>query len=314
MANEKEILGEEDKKFIIDNYQKMSVYQMAIRLNVITENRKCPVIAEFIRNSNLQPSDGAPVVADVKPVEVTTESVVQAILDEKNINPEAPDTDRAYETISIEEFATVLRDLHITVRTPISEKEKKDIAFLLNQMESRRFLYNYRTYHKKEYKELFKEEFIRALYGKGEMPQEEVNDFIDVCNETVLEYDIKCKIREIEKQRTKDGISDARATALDNLVINLNESYSASVKRASEIKKTLGANREQRLKDSRPTGMTVMALIEAFYDEEKRTAMLKIQESKDKDIMQTLNLLSEMDEIQALILGISPEELLRGGL
>jgi len=315
MSNEKEILTEEDKKFIIDNYSKMSVYQLAIRLNIKTENRKCPIILDFIKNSGLQITPNSqPVSADVKATPLSPEEIVKSIIEEKNIDVDNPDAEIDYQQVSIEEFANVLKELHIFVRTPISEKEKKDITFLINQMQSRRYLYNYKSYKKREYKDLFREEFVRALYGKGDMPQDEVNDYIDVCNEIVFQYDIKCKIREIEKMKDSPGNSVAQIVAFDSLILNLNDQNTNSTKRAGEIKKTLGVNREQRLKDSRPQGLTVLALIEAFQDNEKRAALMKLQENKDKEIRDTMQVLDEMDATKALILGVGIDEILQGGL
>ncbi len=313
---ERDILTQEDKKYIVEKYNEMSAYQMAVRLGIKTEGRTCPIVAKFIKDSNLQPTTGgaAPAASDVKKEEPKSEDIVQAIIEEQNIADAPVGNDKAFETVTLDEFATVLRGYNIFVRTPMSEKEKKDIQFLLNQMEAKRFILTYRTLRKAEHKQLFKEEFIRALYGKGDMPQEEVNDFIDVCMETVLQYDIGAKIREIEIEASKEGITPARKTALDTLVISYHEQRTASTKRAGEIKKTLGANREQRLKDSRPTGLTVMALIEGFQDAEKRASFIKLQQAKDKELTDTMVALDAMEETKALILGISAEELIQGNL
>lgn len=317
MNNEpKDFLSEEDKKFIIENYNKMSPFQMALRRDIKTDGKKCPIISEFIKNSKLEPSTSTtPVVVEVKKEVESVEEAIQNIVQEnvsEDINPSAIEKETT--TVSEEEFAVTLRELNIFIRDPLTEKERRDIRFLLNQMEATRFLYTHRAFAKTEYKKLFKEEFIRSLYGKGEMPQEEVNDFIDVCNETVIQYDIKCKIKELEKRKEEKATSVEQKIAIDNLVIEMNEHHTNSTKRAGEIKKSLGASREQRLKESRPQGLNVLALIETFYNAEKRESMIKLQNKKDDELRRNIELIDELDAAKALILGISPDELLEGGL
>jgi hypothetical protein len=310
----KDILSEEDKKFIIDNYQKMGPWQLATRLNIKTEGRKCPIISDFIEKSGLQPATNSqPVSADVKKEPDSVEKIVEDIKDSPVI-VDAPIDSETYEKYSIEEFANILKGYNISVRSPLTEKEKKDIIFLINQTQTSRYLLTYRSYRKIKYKELFREEFIRALYGKGEMPQEEINDFIDVCHEIVMQADIKERVRELEKLSESASTNTQQKVGIAQVIIELNNQHSNSTKRASEIKKTLGANREQRLKDARPTGLSVMSLIEAFQDAEKRAALLKIQEKKDAAMKTTLDSLDELDELKALIMGISPDELLQGSL
>lgn len=320
----KTYLTEEDKRFIVDNYNKMSALQIALRRGLATEGTRCKLISDFITDSKLQPNTEAKEsTTSIKTIEIPKDidkAVDEIVGDELTIIV-PNDDEKPYADLSIEAFIAVLRGLNIFVREPPSEKEKKDIAFLINQMDSKRYLFTFRSYKRKDCKELFREEFIRAMYGKGEMPQEEVNDFIDLCNEVVFEYDTKCKIRELEKQ--KDDLSSnekdprqrgIREAALIAIITNLHEVHAKSTERATAIKKSLGASREQRLKDSRPAGLTVIALIEAFQNGEKREALLKLQQKKDGDLRTAVLMLDELDETKALILGISPDELIQGGL
>lgn len=312
----KDVLTEEDKRFIIDNYNKMSPYRMALERNIQTEGTKCQIINRFIEEANLKPGAPSPITVDVKKEEPKIDDVVKDIIDKKDIEDAPVDTEKPYENITTEQFATVLRNLNIFIRNPMSEKEKKEILFLMKQMEATRYLFNYRSYRKKEYKQLFQEEFIRMMWTKGEMPQEEVNDFIDVCNETVHQYDIKCKVRELEKTRELlNNIKDwEKRTTIDTMVIELNKTYADSTKRTTEIKKSLGTNREQRLKDSKPTGLTVASLIDGCHNIEKKEALIKLQNQKDKELKEAIKTIDELDETKALIMGIGLDDLINGSL
>jgi hypothetical protein len=312
----KEFLSDEDKKFIVDNYNKMSPFQIAVRLNIKTEKTKCQLISDFIKNSGLQPKS-AEVVSEVivKAEEKNIEEKIKEIVEEQvAVESENMVSENPYKDLSIEEFATILRELNIHVRSPLNEKEKRDIVFLMKQTESTRYILTYRSYRKKDYKKLFREEFIRSMYGKSEMPQEEVNDFIDVCAQIVLLYDIKCKMGEIEKIKEDPKIEPRYKMAADQTFISLTEKYDDCLNRIAGIKKQLGATREQRLKESRPSGLTVNALIEAFQNTEKRESFAKLQDSKDEKLKETLKKFSEMEASKALIMGISEDELLQGGL
>lgn len=318
METPKDFLSEEDKQFIITNYEKMSVLQMAMRLNVVTENRKCPLIADFIRLSNLQKKSDT---TTDKPVEVVA-SVPAATVEEKTgkiisqgIKTDVPLEDEPLaELASVEAFAAQLREYHIKVHEPLSEREIGEIKFLIHQMQSTRFLQIVQTFRKKEYKNLFREEFIRSMYGKGEMPQEEVNDFIDMCEALVYQHDCRCKIKDLERMLEDKELPKEKRVGIMQLQKELHNEVSSTSERISTIKKGLGTLREQRMKDTRNTGMTLAGLFEAFYENEKKQTMMVAREKYSTDLKEALKKIDMLAETKALIMGISKDELMNGGL
>ena len=145
------------------------------------------------------------------------------------------------------------------------------------------------------------------------MPVEEVNDFMDLANESVMQYDIKCKVKELEEMRDKTQ-APALKVSLEQVIADQYDKYGGSVKRASDIKKTLGASREQRLKENRAIGLTVASLIEAVCDSEKKVMLVKLQNQKDLQLRKTLKELEILADSKAIIMGISPDEILDGAL
>lgn len=319
METPKDILTEEDKKFIVDNYNKMSVMQMAIRRNIKTENRKCPLITEFIRLANLQnktlePIKEKSIEIKIEPVPVdTVEEKVGAIVTE-DIKTTNSDDEPLEEIASVEAFASQLREYHIKVHEPLSEREIVDIKFLMHQMQSTRFVQITQSLRRKEYKKLFQEEFIRSMYSKGEMPQEEVNDFIDMCEALVYQHDCRCKIKELEKFLDDKELDKQKRIGIIQVQKELHLSIAESSERISAIKKGLGTLREQRIKDTKNVGLTLSMLFESFYDNEKRQKLLIDKEKFDKDLIEALNKIDSLEESKALMMGISKEELRLGAM
>lgn len=345
MDNPKKTLSEEDKKFIVDNYAKMSPYQMAVRRNIFCDKGKCEAITNFIKESRLkgdetfvaptQPQESE-IVQIAKQVEASQAKLEERQAHEAEITkaniitepvpakPKVVFVDGLYdedEKFSLLSFVKTLQDLNITIRSPPSEIEKRNMLFVMNQMESTRFILTIKTFRLGTYKKLFREEFIRSVYPLGEMPQVEINDFIDICNEMVMQYDNRCKIRDLEKIR-EDKLSEktnremiaSAIISIDNTIIQLNDKHALSTKRVGEIKKSLGANREQRMKDARPTGLTMIGIIEAFQDQEKRESLMKLQQKKDTEFKTVYKKLDDFDSTKAYILGVSEDELLQGAL
>lgn len=315
--NLKDILTKEDKSFIIDNYNKMSVIQMAIRLNIKTENRKCPIITEFIRLSNLKNKTESQ--KENVPVEIKVESQPPPTIEEKvgtivaeDVVKEVFDDEPIEELASVEAFANQLKEYHIRIRDPLSEREIIDIKFLMHQMQATRFVQIVQTFRRKEYKKLFQEEFIRSMYGKGEMPQEEVNDFIDICEALVYQHDCRCKIKELEKILDDKDLPKEKRVGIIQVQKDLHSSISEASERIGTKKKGLGTLREQRMKDTRNTGLTLSALFESFYDSEKREHLLNAQDKYNKDLMDALEKIDTLEESKALIMGISKDELRLG--
>lgn len=296
----------------------MSSYQMATRLDIETERGKCELISTYIKDAGLVPEGMKKEVSEVQKQDNEIAAIAESLPAITGVTViEGDHTEE--EKMSMLDFAKTLRALTVKIRNPPSEKEKKDMQFVIAQMASTRFVLLLKTYRKQEYKKLFREEFIRMVYPLGEMPQAEVNDFIDVCNEMVMQYEIRCKVRDLEKMREEKVESEGKEaialiTTIDTTIIELNDKHTLSTKRVGEIKKGLGANREQRLKDGRPTGITIVSLIEAFQDNEKRESLMKLQQKKDKELIDTFHILDDMEVAKALVMGLSEEELLNGAL
>ncbi len=319
METPKEFLSEEDKKFIIANYDKMSVLQMAMRLNIATENRKCPLIADFIRLSNLQKktevkTDKPVEVAVVIPTPTLEEQAGKIITEDVKSDIPVPEEEPLAELASVEAFANQLREYHIKVHEPLSEREATEIKFLIHQMQSTRFLQIVQAYRKKEYKNLFREEFIRSMYGKGEMPQEEVNDFIDMCEALVYQHDCRCKIKELDKILEDKEMEKHKKVSFMQLQKELHNEITCTSERIGTIKKGLGTLREQRMQNTRNTGMTLAGLFETFYENEKKETMMVAREKYSEDLKEALKKLDMLAETKALIMGISKDELMNGGL
>jgi hypothetical protein len=313
METPKEILTEEDKIFINENYAKMSVMQMAIRRNIKTENRKCPIIADYIKAAGLK-TKTTEVVIDAKPPEPSVNEKMEQIVSQ-DVPVESDADSEPYKEVddtSILAFANELKSLHIKVREPLSDREKMDIRFLMHQMQSTRFLQIYKSYGKKDCKILFKEEFIRAMFGKGEMPQEEVNDFIDMCSELTRQHVLRCQIKDLEKMLDDKDFPKEKRVGVIEVIKELNREITDSTKRVSEIKEGLGTLREQRIKDTRNTGLTLSSMLESFYDSEKREKLVRLQDRKNKELMDALEKIDALEETKALIMGISKEELQSG--
>lgn len=312
---ERDLLTEDDKKFIVENYSKMSVLQMAIRLGIKTENRKCSVIEQFVRNSNLQPTTRTPrqPTAEVKLDEVSIKEVAEQIVSTP-ITVATPDEVVEPEKCSLDDFAQYLKDIGCNIHAPLSERERREINFCLAQLSSTRFNLMYKSFRNKDYRKLFKEEFVKGMYGKGEMPAEEVNDFMDLANEMVTQHDTKCKTKELDKIKENKDTSVAQKLVLEQVLSDLGKQYGESVKRASDIKKTLGTHREQRLKENRTVGLTVALLLEAVYDTEKREELVRLQDKTDEKLKKVIAELEEFSETKAMLLGVSPAELMDGSL
>jgi len=316
MANNppvRDSLTEEDQKYISDNYQKQSVFSMAMFLGIKTEKRTCPIIQRYIESAGLKPNASAPVTVALSTEVKTVEDTAKIIVDEA---PQVVLTDETdiVETVSIDQFAQNLRDIGVQLHDPPSEKEKREMRFVIQQLSASRYVAIRKTWRKVEYRDLFREEFIKSIFGKGDMPQEEINDFIDMVTETVSQYDLRCKMRELEKTKDDKNATIQHKMAITQMILEMQERYDKSVNRVGEIKKSLGATREKRIRDNRPTGMTVTALIEAFIDVEKRDHLVRLQDKRDKEMGECIDSIDAMEDAKALVLGVSREELMSGAL
>ncbi|NBU99525.1 MAG: hypothetical protein EBS19_15170, partial [Spirochaetia bacterium] len=83
-------------------------------------------------------------------------------------------------------------------KSKITHKQKKEIFSLIGYMNTYRFSHQINLYDDEKDRELFESSFVRYTYDKGDLTQEEVDQYIVLCTEVVISSNIQQTINVLQ--------------------------------------------------------------------------------------------------------------------
>ena len=287
-------LSEEQKEYIINNSSSMTGLEMAKVLfkndsltNLCQETRS---ILEYMKNipSNIKFNN--------------TEN--------ENAATEGYKPPRSEERMIVKINKYVLDGVD---KNKLTHKHKKEINSLIAYMNTHRFIHQMNIYDNEGDRELFESSFVRYTFDKGDLSQEEVDQYIVLCTEVVISSNIQQTINvlqnQIELSMQEDGkipmaVVEASSTA--------RKEYNDCVNRQQKLNNDLKVKRSDKLSKQVKETASVINLVQMWKEEESRAKLLKMAEMRKKTIEKEIDRLSTMEEIKCKILGISRDEILNG--
>ena len=198
-------------------------------------------------------------------------------------------------------------------KNKLTHKHKKEINSLIAYMNTHRFIHQMNIYDNEGDRELFESSFVRYTFDKGDLSQEEVDQYIVLCTEVVISSNIQQTINvlqnQIELSMQEDGkipmaVVEASSTA--------RKEYNDCVNRQQKLNNDLKVKRSDKLSKQVKETASVINLVQMWKEEESRAKLLKMAEMRKKTIEKEIDRLSTMEEIKCKILGISRDEILNG--
>ena len=199
----------------------------------------------------------------------------------------------------------------------ISIREKRNMESLISYMNKNRFLRQITSYTEPEDRTTFENSFISYVYDKGDLTQEELDQYIILSTSVVEGF-------QIQKMRSKtlktaedlldreDNESKVLGKGLVDHAAQLNTEYNQCVKRQESLFKNLTEKRSERLQQLKGRDYNFFNLVEAWREQENRDKLIKRAERLKDESKERIEELDDMSEIDAMILGMSKEEFLYG--
>jgi hypothetical protein len=192
----------------------------------------------------------------------------------------------------------------------LQRKQVKMIEQLMNYLKSPRFKHFINQYSTLADRELFESEYVRAIWDKPDLTNDELNLYVTVCTNYVRQKHIQMRIDRLNNLLTDSDSERDVTMRLTELIKATSEELNQCEKRIESLTKDLNGSRQQRLKAKGEENGSIFALVEAFTDKEERDRMIMMAELQNKLIEEEADRLETMDEYKARVLGISKKELL----
>jgi hypothetical protein len=192
----------------------------------------------------------------------------------------------------------------------INRQHQICVERLKANLSNSRFTTIMNNYTNKKDRELFEHEFIRLTWDKPDLTSDELNLYMNVCKEIInLEIVSKHLSKLNDMFDDTDGQQDM-SMRLSDVIKAKSSEYHACEGRIESLTKKLQGDRANRIQNKTKQNASILAVVQAFQDEEERANMVKMAEMQKQLIKEEAERLEGMAEWKARILGISKEDII----
>lgn len=192
----------------------------------------------------------------------------------------------------------------------LQTKQKRLVEQLILYFKSPRFNHFINQYSTLADRNLFESEFVRAIWDKPDLTNDELNLYVTVCANYVRQKHIQQRIDKLNALLDDQDNERDITLRLTEIIKATSDELNQCEKRIESLTKDLNGSRTARLKAKGEENGSIFALVEAFQDREERDRMILMAELQNKLIEEEADRLESMDDYKARVLGISKKELL----
>ena len=166
-------------------------------------------------------------------------------------------------------------------------------------------------------RDLLETTFIRYVYDKPDLQKEDLDLFVSLSRDVVDSHNTYIRLESL-RGLLRDAIDQAKSGGdKRQLTMNLNEAidktqseFNNSQKRIHALYKDLTKTRSVRLKEKIEVNQSLLTLIQAFQDHEKRVKLIDYADRKKKVLGKEIKRLENIEDLKFEIYGVDPNEVL----
>lgn len=193
----------------------------------------------------------------------------------------------------------------------LTEAEKKNLTSLLSYINTHRFLSQINRYSKEDDRETFESCFIRYTYDKPDLMQEDVDQYIVICDEIVSQGKIQRTIELLDSQINEALDSEEGARSISANTVELvnaqREKLNVSRKRVDDTMGRLVTNRSERMDSKLQENASILNLVTDWQNEKMRLQLIEIAKEQKHLESEEVDKLSDMDAVIVRIAGFSKD-------
>ncbi len=285
-------LKDEDKEYIINNCSTMNIMELSKEIwknpRIGPNTLEVRLVKEFIKN------------------EVPKESLY-----DKNENLE---TFKPPKTI---DQACARINTHVEGANfdgkALTPTQRKQCTKLMDYMCNFRFAHHFNLITDDDDKKLFQNTFVKYIYDKTDLSQEDLDQYLTLANEAVMESSIKRMISmlEGEQKRTLDETGKLNMTLVEAIKTSRDE-YNACRNRQDKLYKALDVERSKRMNERIGPQFTLLNIVEEMKKEETRKILVLEAEKRVDKLKGEIDRLSAFDDSILRIWGADTDMFING--
>lgn len=197
----------------------------------------------------------------------------------------------------------------------LKPQDEKNLTILLGRMRNIRIRSVMNLYKHKIDRDTFESTFIGMVHDQPDLLRHEEEQFISLAAEYVVCSQIDRNIQLLD-QKLNEGLDNASSESYVKLSMSLVEALNSARERQDKSKERikkltteLTGSRKDKLKNKIEANANVLRLVEAWMTEEGRMRDLELAERQKDAERNQLQRLRTMDDVMALIGGVTEDEL-----
>lgn len=192
----------------------------------------------------------------------------------------------------------------------LSIAQRDCVDSIKRYMSSPRFSQTIGAYLDENDRLLFEAEFVRAVFDKADLTNDEVNLYINVCIDYINLKHIQKAMNKLDKMFDEAESQQDMTVRLAELLKTKSDEYNQCEKRMESLIQKLQGDRAKRISLQREQYASILSLVQIFQDEEERKRMVMIAEMQKEAVKEEANRFEDMADWKARILGVGRNEIL----
>lgn len=289
-------LAEEQKQYIANNCSTMTAFEMSKEL--------------YQGKNNL-----TAVSAETRQINEYMRSLPDVVLFQRK--DDLPEFDDYHPPKNIQQAACRVNKYILNcIKSEDLEKDTK-IKNCLNSLikfcHMHRFVATYESYSKKSDRELFEGSYVRYVWIKDDLQQEELDLYINLCTDIVNLTNMQVELNDLIAMRTQcaeDSEGKRLSLSIVNSIKDVRAEMNESKKRAKNAVEALQGKRNERIDVKAKENASLIQLIDFWRVQESREIMVKLAKVRQQKIKNEIKRIENLDDLKAQVWGISPEEII----
>lgn len=198
----------------------------------------------------------------------------------------------------------------------LNAAQKKNVERLIEYLHTYSFIRLMNTLDLNADRKTCEDAFIRYTYDKPDLTQEEIDQYIDLCNHKVQGFKIQRRSETLQNRlEAAVGSNDSDKEYSMKLVEAIGKAsteYHQCIDRQRKALEALTQKRSLRLEAQINDTATILNLVQAWKHEEERKKFMKYAEIEQKAVADEVDRLESISELKARFMGLPKDKALYG--
>jgi len=181
---------------------------------------------------------------------------------------------------------------------------------LIVYLNSPRFIWTINNYTSQGDRDLLEAEFIRATWDKPDLNTDEINLYLNVCIDYINLKNINKHIEKLNRMFDDLEEENEMTVRLAEVLKAKSTEYDQCEKRQQQLISSLNGDRVKRIATKIDKNASILALVQAFQNEEERRFMVQMAEKQKMDVEAEANRIESVESWKARVLGIDKSDVI----